>query len=98
MLAACLVTLAFSVFAEQTKSHPQIDSLYRQGLAAVKRGDLVRARAAFEQLVHMAPANGEARNSLGWVLFAQGKTTEAISQLRTAILLKPGFPQAHINL
>ena len=35
------------------QKHPtpqQVDSLYRQGLAALQAGDLPKARAAFEQV------------------------------------------------
>ena len=72
---------------------PQVDSLYRQGLAAVKRGDLALARTAFEQVVKLAPGSAEGHNSLGWVLFSQGQTAEAVSQLRIALRLKPEFRQ-----
>jgi len=64
----------------------------------VKRGDLVRARAVFEQVVKLAPGSPEGHNSLGWVLFSQGQTADAISQIRIALRLKPNFPPAHVNL
>ena len=92
VLAACLVALAFPAFTQQPKSRPQIDSLYRQGLAAVKRGDLANARTFFQQVVKLAPGNPEGHNSLGWVLFSQGQTADAISQLQIALRLKPDFP------
>ena len=97
-LLVCLAMLAFSVAAQPQNPHSQVDSLYRQGLEAVKRGDLVHARTAFEQVVKLAPASPEGHNSLGWVLFSQGQTGEAISQIRIALRLKPNFLPARINL
>src|SRR5882672_1441184 len=98
MLALCLVALAVPVRAQEPNPHSQVASLYRQGLAAVKRGDLLHARTAFEQVVKLAPTSPEGHNSLGWVMFSQGQTEEAISQVRVALRLKPNFPAAHINL
>ena len=51
----------------------------------MKRGDWSRLRAAFEQMVKLAPGNADGHNSLGWVLSSQGQTAEAISQIRIAI-------------
>src|SRR4029077_8243991 len=102
--AAWLVAVALLVFTfaqlafPQQKTPSQVDSLYRQGLAAVKRGDLAHARGFFEEMIKLAPGSPEAHNSLGWVFFSQGHTPEAISQLRIALKLKPNFLQAHVNL
>jgi Tfp pilus assembly protein PilF len=64
----------------------------------VKRGDLAPARTAFEQVVKLAPASAEGHNSLGWVMFSQGQTAEAVLQIRQALRLKPNLTAAHINL
>ena len=55
-LAACLLTLAASALGQQQTTSPQTESLYRQGLAAVQAGDLVKARAAFERVVKLTRA------------------------------------------
>ncbi len=76
----------------------QAEAPYRQGLAALHSGDLVKARAAFEQVVKLAPGSAEGHNLLGWVLLAQEHSAESISQFRIALRLKPDFAQAHMNL
>ena len=84
VFAAALIWFAFPLLAQPQPAHSQADTLYRQGLAAVKRGDLAQARAAFEQVVKLAPSNAEGHNSLGWVLFSQGQTAEAIPKFDRA--------------
>src|ERR1700687_1781574 len=98
ILALCLALSPLPGFARQQNGHPPVEPLYRKGLAAVKRGDLVQARTVFEQVVKLAPGSPEGHNSLGWGLFAQGQTAEAISQIRIALRLKPNFPAAYVNL
>src|SRR5712692_6975915 len=51
--------------------------IYQHGLAALQKGDLVTARAAFEKVVRLAPQSPEGHNSLGWVLLAQGEIDAA---------------------
>ena len=63
-----------------------------------RAGDLANARAAFEQVVKLAPGSAEGHNLLGWVLFSQGQTAEAITQFKTALRLKPDLAAAHVNL
>ena len=64
----------------------------------MQAGDLANARAAFEQVLKLAPGSAEGHNLLGWVLFSQGQTAEAITQFKTALRLKPDLAAAHINL
>ena len=98
VVAFCVGTATVPVLAQQQNPRSQVDTLYRQGLDAVKRGDLAPARTAFEQVVKLAPASAEGHNSLGWVMFSQGQTAEAILQIRQALRLKPNLTAAHINL
>ena len=77
-LLVFLGTLAIPLSAQQQAPSSKADSLYQQGVVAVQSGDLNRARAAFEQLVKLAPASAEGHNLLGWVLLSQGQTAEAI--------------------
>src|SRR5207245_6976868 len=99
----CFFALPLAIFGQNTgdqKNHrsARIDSIYSQGMLALRRGDLVSARVAFEKAVRLAPRSPEAHNSLGWVLLAQGQLEPAIPHFQTALQLKPDFPQAHINL
>src|SRR4029077_16393081 len=98
MLAAFLVPFADFAFAQAQNRVPQAGGPYRQGLAALHSGDLVKTQAAFEQVVKLAPASAEGHNLLGWVLLAQEHAAESISQFRIALRLKPDFAQAHMNL
>ena len=76
----------------------QVVSLNRQGMAALKRGDLASARVTFEKVVRLSPRSPEAHNSLGWVLLSQNQPDVAIPHFRLALELRPDFAQAHINL
>src|SRR5262249_45609994 len=48
--------------------------------------------------LRLEPRSSEAANNLGLVVLAQGKTDEAILQLREAIRLKPDYAMAWNNL
>jgi Tfp pilus assembly protein PilF len=96
-LCLCLSHPVPVVQAQKSAASPA-QATYQKGVAALQRGDLATARAAFEEVVRAVPTSPEGHNSLGWVLFAQGHPDEAISEYRTAIKLKPAFSQARINL
>src|SRR5256884_7438365 len=72
-------------------------AIYKLGLADLQKGDLDSARAAFEEVVRLAPQSPEGHNSLGWVLLAEGEVDSAIKQFESALKLKPDFVQARIN-
>src|SRR5258705_3803019 len=92
LLASAPIPLAFSQKATSPKTPaPQADASYQQGMAAINRGNLQSARAAFEQAVKLAPESPEAHNSLGWVLLQQGHAAEAVDQLKIAIKLRQKF-------
>src|SRR5438105_7485050 len=97
LTVACTVIFFLPVLAQQNR-HPQVESLYLDGIEAIKHGDLPKARVVLEKVTKLSPLSPEGHNSLGWVLFSQGHTGEAISELRIALRLKPDFPQAHVNL
>ena len=98
-LVALGTCLLFAVSAAAQKSLSRTGRVaYRQGLASLQAGDLAKARAAFEQVVKLAPGNAEGHNLLGWVLFVAGTDVETISQFQIALRLKPDFAPAHMNL
>src|SRR5258707_6435377 len=98
MLAVLLVPFTDSALAQSRRGLQEAEAPYRRGLAALRSGDLVNARAAFEQVVKLAPGSAEGHNLLGWVLLSQEHIAESISQFRIALRLKPDFAQAHMNL
>src|ERR1700736_1324338 len=57
----------------QTAPGAKANAIYRQGMSALMKGDLVLARASFEKVLQLAPSSPEAHNSLGWVMMAQGE-------------------------
>src|SRR5256886_3620514 len=94
------VPVALSAQAANPKAavDKQVLSLNRQGMAALKRGDLASARVTFEKVVRLSRRSPEAHNSLGWVLLSQNQPDAAIPHFRRALELRPDFAQAHINL
>src|ERR1041385_5407504 len=85
---------------KQASSAPSADAsvTYKQGITALKKGDLDGAHNAFEKVLRLNPRNAEAHDLLGWVLLTQGQTDSAIAHYRQAIQLKPSLADAHINL
>ena len=62
------------------------------------RGALTDARESYQQLVNLDPRDAVARNGLGIVLAQLTRYGEAEAELRRAIGLRPGYPEAHFNL
>ena len=71
--------------------HAAASELYR-------RGAIVEARAAYQQLVNLDPRDAVARNGLGAALAQLARYGEAEAELRRAIGLRAGYPEAHFNL
>src|ERR1700739_1793046 len=68
---------------------------YQSGMVAFERGDLVAARAGFENAVHANPRNTDAQSMLAQVLLREGQVEEAIAHLRQVIELRPKVAAAH---
>jgi len=49
----------------KTDSASRAAATYQRGMLALKKGDLVSARAGFEKVVRLAPQSPEGHNSLG---------------------------------
>jgi TolA-binding protein len=49
----------------------QAQALYKQGMAALERGDLDGGKKVFQKPVRAFPESADAHNSLGWVLLNQ---------------------------
>src|SRR6476620_4244552 len=102
-IAALMFCTALSLPAQTAKQPGRAVStetqlVFQQGIAALKERNLDAARAAFEKVVRLSPANAEAHNLLGWVLLSLGQIDSAVVQYEKAIQLKPSFAEAHINL
>ncbi|PSB19456.1 tetratricopeptide repeat protein [Phormidesmis priestleyi ULC007] len=63
-----------------------------------EKGDLVGAKALYEQALEIDPALAIAHNNLGITLKALGQFGDAIAHYQTAIDLQPNYAEAHQNL
>jgi Tfp pilus assembly protein PilF len=80
------------------ESASKATTIYKQGVAALQKGDLDSAHAAFDRVVRLAPQSPEGHNSLGWVLLAKNEIDSAIRQFQEALRLKPDYIEARYNL
>ena len=68
------------------------------GLTQAAQGDLEGALASFAEAVRLRPDYARAHNSLGTLLYRQGRRDEAIAHFAEAVRLRPDFAEAHANL
>jgi Flp pilus assembly protein TadD len=61
-------------------------------------GDHKGAERAFRRGLEIAPDNVELHNSLGWTLFQDGRSEEAVAEYTRALELDPKHAKAHNNL
>ena len=94
MNGKCLLRLLPLLFfplllsAQQTPSSaspPENSKAFSEGAAALQRGDLAAARAAFATAIRENPRNAKAANALGLVMLAQNDAASAIPQFAFAL-------------
>ncbi|MEO8133952.1 MAG: tetratricopeptide repeat protein [Betaproteobacteria bacterium] len=73
-------------------------SFLRAGMANEHTGDHKGAERAYRRGLEVAPDNVELRNALGWTLFQDGRTAEAVVEYKRALVAKPDHAKAHNNL
>ena len=73
-------------------------SFLRAGEANARTGDHSGAERAYRRGLELDPGNADLHNGLGWALFQEGKTAEAIEQFRRALSADPKHGKAHNNL
>jgi tetratricopeptide (TPR) repeat protein len=73
-------------------------SFLRAGSANDRTGDHRGAARAYRRGLELDPENADLRNALGWALFQQGKSTEAIGEYERAVAADPKHVKAHNNL
>lgn len=73
-------------------------SFLRAGLANQNTGDRKGAERAYRRGLEVAPDNVELLNALGWVLFQDGRTQEAVAEYKRALAADPKHAKAHNNL
>jgi Flp pilus assembly protein TadD len=73
-------------------------SFLRAGLANEHTGDHTGAERAYRRGLELDPNDAELRNALGWTLFQEGRTAEAVTEYQRALAAKPDSAKSHNNL
>jgi pentatricopeptide repeat protein len=73
-------------------------SFLRAGMANEHTGDHKGAERAYRRGLELAPDDVELRNALGWTLFQDGRTAEAVAEYERALTADPNHAKAHNNL
>jgi Flp pilus assembly protein TadD len=73
-------------------------SFLRAGMSNEHTGDHKGAERAFRRGLELAPDDVELRNALGWTLFQDGRSAEAVEEYRRALAVDPKHAKAHNNL
>ncbi|HVN41949.1 MAG TPA: tetratricopeptide repeat protein, partial [Steroidobacteraceae bacterium] len=73
-------------------------SFLRAGLANEHTGNYPLAERSFRRGLEIAPEDAELRNALGWALFQDGRTAEAVTEYERALKADPKHVKAHNNL
>lgn len=73
-------------------------SFLRAGIANERTGDHAGATRAFRRGLELAPNDAEILNALGWTLFQEGRTPEAIAEYERAVAADPRHAKSHNNL
>ncbi|HVM95199.1 MAG TPA: tetratricopeptide repeat protein [Candidatus Acidoferrales bacterium] len=73
-------------------------SFLRAGTANERTGDHKGAERAFRRGLELAPNDAEMHNALGWTLFQDGRTAEAVAEFKQALSADPNHVKSHNNL
>jgi protein O-GlcNAc transferase len=76
----------------------QADADYREGVAALNKGDLKTAQEKFEEVTGLAPAAEQGHTALGSVLVREGQWAAGTRELEKALAIKPSDNSAQMNL
>ena len=89
---------ALSAFERSAKQEPTAIAFYSLGSIFMKKGDPVKARAAFERALSLKADFAEANNSLGALIAQGGDVPGAIARFQAALQAKPDYADAMNNL
>ncbi len=99
--ALFLIPLLFSILAIAQSDPSRLqsaDAAFRAGYAAVQSGNLNEARKQFQSVTTLAPAISEGHSALGAVLVQLGALSQAIAELKHALVLNKKDAAAQTNL
>jgi Flp pilus assembly protein TadD len=92
------VRLPGDAIAEVRERFLDAYSFLRAGMANEHTGDHRGAERTFRRGLDIAPEDPELRNALGWTLFQDGRTAEAVAEYERALRADPAHAKAHNNL
>src|SRR5215475_279909 len=92
------VKLSGTAIAEIREQFLNSYSFLRAGLANEHTGDHAGAERAYRRGLEIVPDDAELRNALGWTLFQDGRTPDAVPEYRRALAANPTNAKAHDNL
>jgi Flp pilus assembly protein TadD len=73
-------------------------SFLRAGMSNERTGDHKGAERAFRRGIELVPNDAELHNSLGWTLFQDGRSEEAVEEYERALAVNPKNAKAHNNM
>jgi tetratricopeptide (TPR) repeat protein len=91
-----VIPFIFSPASPQTPD--TLQSLFRDGAAAMKAGNAAGAETAFRKATQVDPTFAPAHLDLGLAQLKEGKLLEAIDSIRKSLELDPTSPAAHLFL
>jgi tetratricopeptide (TPR) repeat protein len=91
---AILLCHTAGVATQAADTAREAQQYFEEGEKAIAENRLDAAGQAYEKLAHIDPTVPEVRAKLGLIYYMQSRCGEAVPQLRTALRLKPGLPNA----
>lgn len=73
-------------------------SFLRAGMTNENTGDHKGAERSFRRGLELDPKSAEIHNALGWTLFQDGRTAEAVAEYEKALASDPKHSKSHNNL
>jgi Flp pilus assembly protein TadD len=92
------VRLPANAIAEIREQFLDPYSFLRAGMANENTGDHKGAERAFRRGLELAPDDVELHNALGWTLFQDGRSAEAVAEYERALAVDPQHAKSHNNL
>jgi Flp pilus assembly protein TadD len=92
------VTLPGDAIADIRERFLDAYSFLRAGMANEHTGDHKGAERTYRRGLEIAPDDVELHNALGWTLFQDGRSPEAVAEYRRALAVDPKHVKSHNNL